>query len=157
MNQYATFQKVEIGSFETIEAATNFLKAHGWYDYHAGNWHNYNRQGHIAEIRHPDQKRFSVVELIPPVPYPQDRIDSDGRTTCLWHRQHEWFVAHALPNWPHCQICGGICDPRLTAHALCQERAKRSLPITVLDSTPLCPCKACVTQRKADAGKVGAR
>lgn len=70
----------------------------------------------------------------------------DGITTCLFHRQHEWSMAHYVPLMPKCTICGGICDPRQTAHELCEARQLRGLPITQLDSTPKCSCKSCAVE-----------
>jgi hypothetical protein len=76
--------------------------------------------------------------------YPRELINTDGRTTCLWHRQWEWTMKHYVPTMPRCTICGGICDERLTAHHLCVERQKRGLPILMLDNTPKCGCRKCV-------------
>ena len=67
----------------------------------------------------------------------------DGITTCLLHRQWEWTIANYVPTMPHCTICGGVVDPRLSAHSLCTERQKRGLPIMQLDSTPRCDCAKC--------------
>ena len=75
--------------------------------------------------------------------FPQQLIESDGKTTCLFHRQWEWTMANYVPTMPKCSICGGVCDPRLTAHNLCVELQKRNLPIQVLDSTPKCNCAKC--------------
>lgn len=75
--------------------------------------------------------------------FPVELIESDGKTTSLWHRQHEWVIANVIPTWPHCTICGGVCDPRQTAHELCKALQKRGLPTPQLDSTPKCSCAKC--------------
>jgi len=75
--------------------------------------------------------------------FPTRLVPTDGKTTCLLHRQWEWTMANYVPTMPRCTICGGVVDPRIPAHHLCVARQRGGLPITVLDSTPRCNCAKC--------------
>jgi len=82
-------------------------------------------------------------------PMPTELIESDGHTTSLWHRQHEWYLRYVAPRLPACTLCGGPCDPRLSSHALCDARAARGQPLQRLDSTMPCPCARCERDKPA--------
>lgn len=69
---------------------------------------------------------------------------TDGITTCLWHRQWVWSMMNYVPKMPRCALCGGICDPRQTAHELCKALARRGRPTPQLDGAPKCGCAKCV-------------
>ena len=75
--------------------------------------------------------------------YPLHRIATDGYTTCLWHRQHQYYLEHVAPTQPRCTICGGnTADMRVPRHELCRAREERGMPTPLMDSTPLCGCNA---------------
>lgn len=80
--------------------------------------------------------------------FPRALIETDGKTTCLMHRQHEWTLANYVPHMPRCTICGGVVDPRLETHALCRARVNTGQSITPLDSTPVCSCAVCAELRR---------
>lgn len=75
----------------------------------------------------------------------------DGITTCLWHRQWEWTMAHYIPLLGHCDLCGGKVDPRLLRHNLCEARHKRGLTTPRLDNIPACGCNRCAKQTATQA------
>jgi hypothetical protein len=75
--------------------------------------------------------------------YPRDRKPEDGQTTCLWHRQHEFYLANIVPLLPRCPICGGVGDPRQPRHELCRLRARDGRPTPELNTVSKCPCAKC--------------
>jgi hypothetical protein len=102
------------------------------------------------DFNQPDLRRDMNTEQIniPPFPREIDYSLGDGKTTCLNHRQWEWTIAYYYPTMPDCTICGGKCDPRQTAHCLCEARQKRNLPILRLDYKPECSCAKCGAERR---------
>jgi hypothetical protein len=92
----------------------------------------------------------TILEKLDVSTFPKTIIESDGKPggSCLFHRQWEWTMKNYVPLMPHCTICGGKIDPRLTAHHLCVARQKRGVPTPVLDNTPECGCMACVKAKK---------
>lgn len=75
--------------------------------------------------------------------FPRELIATDGHSTNLSHRQHEYAMANIVPAMRKCRLCGGECDRRQDAHNLCVERAKRDMATPVLRDLPKCGCKAC--------------
>ena len=81
--------------------------------------------------------------------FPQKITESDGHTTCLMHRQWEWTMKNYVPTMSKCNICGGVVDTRLAAHALCVSRRGLNLATPRLDAPlPQCSCRPCVLKRQ---------
>ena len=74
---------------------------------------------------------------------PRELVDSDGLTTNLWHRQHEYYQEHVVPLLPTCDLCGGSADPRVGRHELCRARKERGLPTPRLSIERPCACCQC--------------
>ena len=73
----------------------------------------------------------------------------DGHGTCLWHRQHEFYVQHVIPLLPTCSICGGaLPPPNKGQHELCRLRQRSGRPTPRIDPEHTCYCRPCVLERK---------
>lgn len=75
--------------------------------------------------------------------YPREHIASDGHTTGLWPRQHEFYMEHIVPLLPRCPICGGVGDPRQPRHELCRLRAAGGRPTPEINTIDECYCAQC--------------
>jgi hypothetical protein len=80
--------------------------------------------------------------------YPRNRVPEDGKTTCLWHRQHEFYLASLVPLLPACYVCGGPTQPDTERHELCRLRHASELPTPPLSSIKKCPCTNCAKAAK---------
>lgn len=79
--------------------------------------------------------------------FPRERIETDGVTTNLWHRQHEWYLANVVPKLSECDICGGVC-PYGARHELCRIRQGKGMPIVQLNTAVnKCYCTPCAKER----------
>lgn len=75
---------------------------------------------------------------------PIERIATDGHTTNLWHRQHEFYLSDIVPTLPKCDICGGCTgDKRSPRHELCRLRAERGTATPRMDYISECGCAPC--------------
>jgi len=84
----------------------------------------------------------------PNCPTKPDPSKGDGTTTCLWHRQHQYYLENIVPHLPLCELCGGEVDHGMSQHHLCAARAGRGLPTPRLSVVKPCPCSQCRRKSK---------